>query len=68
MSALPKHLDPKYRERSRIQCLAWAEGRSYHEPINDECTPDFSCCFPSLFEADASERWRYYHRRFGRQQ
>lgn len=54
-----------YRMRAKNQALAWANGRSYHEPINDECCPDFSCCHPDLFEKDASKRWQYYRKNFG---
>jgi hypothetical protein len=53
-----------YKERARVQMLTWAMGRSYHEPVNDECCPDFSCCFPSLFDADSNERWRQYRERY----
>jgi hypothetical protein len=57
--------DPKYRERARLQALAWAQGRAYHDTMNDECCPDFSCCHPDLFQQDAAERWTYYHRKYG---
>jgi hypothetical protein len=60
--------DPKYRERARIQALAWALGRVYHEPINDECCPDFSCCHPDLFCQDEGDRWMHYHREYGGRQ
>lgn len=49
----------------KAQCLAWAQGRSYHEQIDDECVPDFSCCVPDLFTTDDAERWDYYRRRYG---
>jgi hypothetical protein len=42
------------------QTLAWAQGRPYHNPVDDECCPDFSCCHPDLFERDDVKRWRYY--------
>lgn len=58
----------RYRERARVQCLVWAQGRPYHEPVNDECCPDFSCCRPSLFMKDEAERWQHYHDRFGGKQ
>ena len=57
-----------YYERVRVQTFAWAEGRPYHNRIDDECCPDFSCCQPELFEADEAERWRQYHERHGRRQ
>jgi hypothetical protein len=56
----------EYYERARLQALEWARGNVYHEPINDECAPDFSCCAPDLFINDEGERWRYYHKQFGR--
>lgn len=57
-----------YRERARIQCLRWAEGKPYHEPINDECCPDFSCCCPDLFTKNDLERWSLYRKEYSRQQ
>lgn len=59
--------DLKYHERARVQCLSWAKGEPYHERVNDECCPDFSCCYPALFTADAAARWAEYHRQYGRQ-
>jgi hypothetical protein len=71
MAIAPSKMSPqeamRYRERARTQCLAWAQGRPYHEPINDECTPDFSCCFPDMISPD-DERWEYYHKRYGGRQ
>lgn len=57
--------DPEYHERARLQCLAWVEGKIYHNQIDDECCPDFSCCIPDLFEVDQTKRWKYYHRHHG---
>jgi hypothetical protein len=57
--------DPLYQARVRAQTVAWCQGRPYHEPINDECTPDFSCCVPDMFEKDESTRWDYYRRHHG---
>lgn len=57
--------DPRYHERARNQSLAWAQGRPYHEPINDECCPDFSCCEPDLFTKDEAERWRMHAKQYG---
>lgn len=54
-----------YHERAKAQMLAWAQGRSYHEPINDECCPDFSCCRPDLFVSDPAQRWYQYHQQYG---
>ncbi len=49
-----------YRERGRIQCLSWAKGEPYHNRIDNECCPDFSCCVPDLFEQDQVKRWETY--------
>lgn len=57
--------DPRYVARAKAQTLSWAQGRPYHEPVNDECCPDFSCCYPALFTADATKRWTTYHRKYG---
>jgi hypothetical protein len=58
----------QYQERARVQCLAWAMGRAYHNAIDDECCPDFSCCMPDLFEKDAAKRWETYHKHYGNRQ
>jgi hypothetical protein len=55
----------RYRARAKAQAFAWAQGRSYHDPVNDECCPDFSCCHPDLFERDAEKRWRQYRAQYG---
>lgn len=58
--------DVRYQGRVHAQTLAWAQGRPYHNDIDDECTPDFSCCIPDLFTKDETERWRHYHDQHGR--
>jgi hypothetical protein len=55
----PEHR--QYQERVRQQTLAWAQGRPYHNNLDDECCPDFSCCQPALFETDEAARWALYH-------
>lgn len=55
-----------YQERVRLQTLAWAEGHPRHNRVDDECCPDFSCCMPDLFTADAGERWQHYATKHGR--
>ena len=57
--------DPKYQARMKAQTLSWAQGRPYHEPVDDECCPDFSCCTPDLFTADEGERWQRYAEQYG---
>ena len=54
-----------YRERAKVQCLSWAMGNSYHNKIDNECCPDFSCCIPDMFEQDQSKRWKQYHNEYG---
>lgn len=54
-----------YRERHRSQCLSWAMGNPYHNKVDDECCPDFSCCVPDMFEQDHMKRWEHYQRRYG---
>jgi hypothetical protein len=54
-----------YKERVRVQAFQWAMGKPYHNRIDDECCPDFSCCHPDLFERDASKRWESYRRSLG---
>lgn len=49
-----------YRERAKTQALKWAMGCPYHNLVDDECCPDFSCCVASLFESDAEKRWKLY--------
>lgn len=34
-----------YKARSEHQRKEWAAGRPYHNIVDDECTPDFNCCF-----------------------
>ena len=55
-----------YQERMNRQALSWAFGLPYHNKIDDECTPDFSCCFPDLFEKDPNKRWEYYNKNYGK--
>lgn len=32
------------RASCNIQLILWVIGINIHNPIRDECTPDFSCC------------------------
>lgn len=47
-----------YLRRRRAQTLAWINGRPYHDPVTNECCPDFSCCFPALLTRDVEQRQR----------
>jgi hypothetical protein len=51
-----KEYDPEYANRVRLQGLAWVAGMPFHNRIDDECCPDFSCCHPELFEEDQEKR------------
>lgn len=55
-----------YRERCRVQALSWAMGRPYHNHVDDECAPDFSCCHRDLAEPDPAKRWARYRQQYGR--
>lgn len=55
----------RYEDRVKAQTLAWAQGRPYHNRVDDECCPDFSCCDPTLFTADEAKRWEIYHQEHG---
>lgn len=54
---------PGYSERSKSQLLSWAMGRPYHNDMDGECCPDFSCCHPGLFTKNEDERWELYRKR-----
>lgn len=56
-----------YHIKMKNQMLSWAMGYSYHEPLCDECCPDFSCCCPDLFVEDEDERWKRYREKYGDQ-
>ncbi len=45
-----------YQKRCLEYCIRWVNGESKHNDIDDECVPDFSCCYPELFEQDRSKR------------
>lgn len=48
-----------------MQMVKWAMGEPYHNRIDDECCPDFSCCRPDMFTKDEVERWDVYRKRYG---
>ena len=33
-----------YHKRMMTQLIEWVAGRPIHNPIDNECVPDFSCC------------------------
>lgn len=52
----PEIEDLTYQERVLIQGLLWIDGQSFHNDIDNECCPDFSCCEPVLFERNRNKR------------
>jgi hypothetical protein len=55
-STKPKFYDLSYRTRRLQQSLAWVNGVSQHDPVDNECCPDFSCCHPDFFHTDPAKR------------
>ena len=45
-----------YEESVTHQVKHWAAGIPTHNPIGDECCPDFSCCQPSLLMGEYARR------------
>ena len=57
-----------YQRRAIEQGRQWVAGESYHNRVDDECCPDFSCCCPELFERDRAKRvaeFNTWARRYG---
>ena len=50
-----------YKVRVACQARLWIQGESIHNRVDDECTPDFSCCKPELFEHDRLKRIAIYN-------
>ena len=48
--------DLHYHDRVLLQGLLWLDKEPYHNDIDEECCPDFSCCEPDLFEKNRSKR------------
>ena len=40
-------------ESLAYQTQEWVKGNSFHNPIRDECCPDFSCCGGTLMDETA---------------
>jgi hypothetical protein len=51
-----------YRDRVERQGLEWIDGNSLHNQQDDECCPDFSCCFPECYEQDRLKRIESHNR------
>lgn len=41
----------RYIDACRQQMILWVNGRSVHNAVNGECTPDFSCCHPDMMSS-----------------
>jgi len=50
-----------YKQRANEQSRAWVNGDCKHNDVDDECCPDFSCCFTDLFTKDRGERVRSHN-------
>ncbi len=47
-----------YQERCDFQMREWVKGNSIHNNVENECTPDFSCCKQG-FEYSQEEKNTY---------
>lgn len=47
-----------YHFRNKVYNTFWLLGFSIHNHIDNECCPDFSCCFPEL-QKPLHKRIRY---------
>lgn len=45
-----------YEESVNHQVKWWAAGYPTHNPVGDECCPDFSCCQPQLLMGEKSRQ------------
>ena len=45
-----------YAESVTHQVKHWAAGIPTHNPVRDECCPDFSCCVPSMLMPEPARR------------
>lgn len=53
-----------YSYRNKEQLKDWVSGILWHNEIDGECTPDFSCCNPGLYTVDLEKRLEYFKKRF----
>ena len=47
---------PGYRDRAIGQLMMWVNGQPKHNTVDNECCPDFSCCYPDLLKGDQVTR------------
>lgn len=48
-----------YKLRRNAQTVKWVHGTAEHNTVDNECTPDFSCCNPTL-AAPLEDRAKFY--------
>jgi len=53
--------NPTYIGRMQEQLEEWVDGNPIHNQVEDECTPDFSCCNPDLLQSP-EERKQFYNK------
>ena len=51
-----------YATRCIQQSIKWVNGISEHNRVDDECTPDFSCCEPHCFTSSLEKRIKRHER------
>lgn len=45
------------KQSVEYQLKKWVEGTSLHNPVRDECCPDFSCCNGNIMPVEAREKF-----------
>ncbi len=45
------------KQSSEYQLSQWVEGNPLHNPIRDECCPDFSCCDGNMMDSKTRKRF-----------
>lgn len=50
------HERQKYNDLSVAQLILWHNGDCRHHAMTGECCPDFSCCYPDMYEGDTEKR------------
>ena len=56
------HERQRYRDMTVQQIINWHNGIKHHHPMTGECCPDFSCCYPDMYEQDPDKRVRTMRR------
>jgi hypothetical protein len=50
-----------YHQRVSDQLVKWIGGKPVHNTVDNECTPDFSCCVSGCFINDKAARLEIYN-------